>query len=259
LPPSVSPPTACDHGVAARDGGGDSTAQADLVDDTRRPGRNPVARQVHGEIADVGGTPGWSISAAPTVLPGPVAAVVGSPVEEFGRLYMAFNNAGIMISLSNAADEPVEAFAESLPSICAGSGPRYHYAQNWTVSKAAGSVAVWTKGHFLRFFFLSSYSLEQLESLAAAATAVNRERERRYQNVTRDHDARQVLASFRTDGRHPTVPADRRPRHVASGGVRPTAVTAAGIPIGDRNDLAARLVEAINAVRPPTQVTDAFA
>jgi hypothetical protein len=125
-----------DHGVAARDGGGDSTAQADLVDDTRRPGRNPVARQVHGEIADVGGTPGWSISAAPTVLPGPVAAVVGSPVEEFGRLYMAFNNAGIMISLSNAADEPVEAFAESLPSICAGSGPRYHYAQNWTVSNA---------------------------------------------------------------------------------------------------------------------------
>jgi hypothetical protein len=63
------------------------------------------------------------------VLPGPVAAVVGSPVEEFGRLYMAFNNAGIMISLSNAADEPAEAFAESLPSICAGSGPRYRYAQ----------------------------------------------------------------------------------------------------------------------------------
>jgi hypothetical protein len=94
-------------------------------------------------------------------------------------------------------------------------------------------------------------SLEQLESLAAAATAVNRERERRYQNVTRDHDARQVLASFRTDGRHPTVPADRRPRHVASGGVRPTAVTAAGIPIGDRNDLAARLVEAINGRQAP--------
>ncbi|MEU6788393.1 glucose 1-dehydrogenase [Nonomuraea angiospora] len=39
-----------------------------------------------------------------------VAAAVGRTVDEFGRLDMAFNNAGIMIPDSDAADEPAEAF-----------------------------------------------------------------------------------------------------------------------------------------------------
>ena len=39
-----------------------------------------------------------------------VAALVERTVGEFGRLDMAFNNAGIMIPVSDAADEPVERF-----------------------------------------------------------------------------------------------------------------------------------------------------
>lgn len=39
-----------------------------------------------------------------------VAAAVGRTVEAFGRLDLAFNNAGIMIPLADAADEPAEAF-----------------------------------------------------------------------------------------------------------------------------------------------------
>jgi NAD(P)-dependent dehydrogenase (short-subunit alcohol dehydrogenase family) len=39
-----------------------------------------------------------------------VAALVERTVDAFGRLDMAFNNAGIMISPSDAADEPVESF-----------------------------------------------------------------------------------------------------------------------------------------------------
>jgi NAD(P)-dependent dehydrogenase (short-subunit alcohol dehydrogenase family) len=39
-----------------------------------------------------------------------VAALVERTVDAFGRLDMAFNNAGIMISPSGAADEPVESF-----------------------------------------------------------------------------------------------------------------------------------------------------
>jgi NAD(P)-dependent dehydrogenase (short-subunit alcohol dehydrogenase family) len=39
-----------------------------------------------------------------------VAALVDRTVSEFGRLDMAFNNAGIMLPLSDAADEPAEAF-----------------------------------------------------------------------------------------------------------------------------------------------------
>jgi NAD(P)-dependent dehydrogenase (short-subunit alcohol dehydrogenase family) len=39
-----------------------------------------------------------------------VAALVTRTVESFGRLDMAFNNAGIMIPPSDAADEPAERF-----------------------------------------------------------------------------------------------------------------------------------------------------
>ena len=39
-----------------------------------------------------------------------VAALVERTVAEFGRLDMAFNNAGIMLPLADAADEPAESF-----------------------------------------------------------------------------------------------------------------------------------------------------
>lgn len=39
-----------------------------------------------------------------------VAALVGDTVAAFGRLDMAFNNAGIMVSPCDAADEPIEVF-----------------------------------------------------------------------------------------------------------------------------------------------------
>jgi NAD(P)-dependent dehydrogenase (short-subunit alcohol dehydrogenase family) len=39
-----------------------------------------------------------------------VAGLVERTVAEFGRLDMAFNNAGIMLPLSDAADEPAENF-----------------------------------------------------------------------------------------------------------------------------------------------------
>ena len=41
---------------------------------------------------------------------GQVSALVGRAVDSFGRLDMAFNNAGVMLPLSDAADEPVERF-----------------------------------------------------------------------------------------------------------------------------------------------------
>ncbi len=39
-----------------------------------------------------------------------VAAMVDRAAKEFGRLDMAFNNAGIQVSPSDAADEPIEIF-----------------------------------------------------------------------------------------------------------------------------------------------------
>jgi NAD(P)-dependent dehydrogenase (short-subunit alcohol dehydrogenase family) len=39
-----------------------------------------------------------------------VAALIDRAVSEFGRLDMAFNNAGIMLPLSDAADEPAQSF-----------------------------------------------------------------------------------------------------------------------------------------------------
>jgi len=39
-----------------------------------------------------------------------VAALVDRTIDTFGRLDMAFNNAGIMLPLADAADEPAEAF-----------------------------------------------------------------------------------------------------------------------------------------------------
>jgi len=39
-----------------------------------------------------------------------VAAMVDRAVTEYGRLDMAFNNAGIQVPPSDAADEPIEHF-----------------------------------------------------------------------------------------------------------------------------------------------------
>ena len=51
-----------------------------------------------------------------------VAAMVKATVDTFDRLDMAFNNAGIMVPPSGAADEPAEIFTGSLRSTCAGYG-----------------------------------------------------------------------------------------------------------------------------------------
>src|SRR6478672_8760566 len=40
-----------------------------------------------------------------------VAAMIGTAVNAFGRIDMAFNNAGIQVPVSDAADEPIEAFS----------------------------------------------------------------------------------------------------------------------------------------------------
>ena len=41
---------------------------------------------------------------------GQVAALIATTVDTFGRLDMAFNNAGIQLPICDAADEPAEAF-----------------------------------------------------------------------------------------------------------------------------------------------------
>ena len=48
-----------------------------------------------------------------------VAALVDRTVEEFGRLDMAFNNAGIMLPLAGAAEEPDRVVAINLRGVWA--------------------------------------------------------------------------------------------------------------------------------------------
>lgn len=90
-------------------------------------------------------------------------------------------------------------------------------------------------------------ALGELEALAAAATQVNRERVRREQNTTREHDAQQILSSFRTGDRQMTVPRDRRP-NAARGGAA-TAITASGSTIHDRMELAREFDTAMRTSR----------
>jgi hypothetical protein len=97
---------------------------------------------------------------------------------------------------------------------------------------------------------MSADSLDQLEMLAAGAKAVNRERQRRDENVTRGHEAEQLLASFHNPGRrHAIVPTDRRPRPSYANSAR--AVTASGQPIGDRDELANEFLAAMRQQRAP--------
>jgi NAD(P)-dependent dehydrogenase (short-subunit alcohol dehydrogenase family) len=51
------------------------------------------------------------------------AAMVERAVATFGRLDMAFNNAGIQVPPTDAADEPAEHFDRCTRSTCAASGP----------------------------------------------------------------------------------------------------------------------------------------
>ena len=52
-----------------------------------------------------------------------VAAMVDRAVAEYGRLDMAFNNAGIQVPPSDAADEPIEHFERVTAVNQRGSGP----------------------------------------------------------------------------------------------------------------------------------------
>ena len=53
-----------------------------------------------------------------------VASAVASTVEAFGSLDVAYNNAGIQVPPTDAADETADSFDRSTPSTCAGSGRR---------------------------------------------------------------------------------------------------------------------------------------
>lgn len=67
-----------------------------------------LAAQEAARIVNEGGT---AIGIACNVADeGQVAAMVDRAVSEFGRLDMAFNNAGIQVPPSDAADEPIESF-----------------------------------------------------------------------------------------------------------------------------------------------------
>ena len=52
-----------------------------------------------------------------------VAAVIAATVDTFGRLDMAFNNAGIQAPPTDAADNPPTCSTASTPSTSAASGP----------------------------------------------------------------------------------------------------------------------------------------
>ncbi len=51
-----------------------------------------------------------------------IAATVDQAVAQFGRLDMAFNNAGIIVPPTSAAEEPAEQSTASTPSTCEESG-----------------------------------------------------------------------------------------------------------------------------------------
>lgn len=98
-------------------------------------------------------------------------------------------------------------------------------------------------------FRVDNVAMEELESLAGAATAVKQERKRRDENVTRAQEAQRVLASFAGDDGRATVPADRRPRFTGAGTAR--ALTASGLPVPDRDGLAREFVTALRNSRAP--------
>ena len=52
-----------------------------------------------------------------------VETMVRAAVDRFGRLDMAFNNAGIQVPPSDAADEPIEHFERVTAVNQRGSGP----------------------------------------------------------------------------------------------------------------------------------------
>jgi NAD(P)-dependent dehydrogenase (short-subunit alcohol dehydrogenase family) len=79
---------------------GTSVALADVDEDALHAATDELTasgHQVLGVVCDVSDE-------------GQVAALVEQTVTTFGRLDMAFNNAGIMIPLSDAADEPADNF-----------------------------------------------------------------------------------------------------------------------------------------------------
>lgn len=80
--------------------------------------------------------------------------------------------------------------------------------------------------------------LSALEALAASADALTTEEARRKRSGVRASAARDSLASL--------VPADRRPRFMTNNA---SAVTAAGAPIGDREELATEIVTAVRQQR----------
>ncbi len=80
--------------------GGASVALADIDEDALRAARDELTAAGHQALA----------VACDVADEGQVAAMVDRTVATFGRLDMTFNNAGIMIPPSDAADEPAESF-----------------------------------------------------------------------------------------------------------------------------------------------------
>jgi NAD(P)-dependent dehydrogenase (short-subunit alcohol dehydrogenase family) len=79
---------------------GASVVLADVNEDALRAATDELSAQSHRALG----------VACDVVNEDQVAALVDRTVAEFGRLDMAFNNAGIMLPLADAADEPAESF-----------------------------------------------------------------------------------------------------------------------------------------------------